>query len=470
MDTPFTDKDLDTWLKNELNVIFIGYHGCGKTERVKAAFERAGKKWKYFSCPTLDPWTDLIGIPTVKEENDKRYIDYIKPKDFALDQVECIFLDEFNRAKSKVKNACMELIQFKSINGVKFNNLKVIWVAINPEPKDEEQELRYDVEKLDPAIKDRFHLHIHVPYTLSEEYFTQKYGKRVQKGVFEWWGTLDEKTKLAVSPRRLDYAIDIYQKGIDVKFVLPFNSNHKSFITFMNGGTLSDIIKDLFDKKNQDDTEKFFKECKNILNVVNIVIDNYDYLSYFSSFIPKENLAAKINDSNNILEFIIRNHTEYADVILNASKQDPKFKEKIGALDLVRIKNVFDFSKLTFSRRVDYENKIVRPMTVHLTNNGANIFKNPSINDNTVDIVKELIAHDYDKDKILESFDPKGIFNYLQYVIENGSALKLPYGHVLLIARIGRLCIETGKNPHDIIINSGDRFKMHILKNILYFL
>lgn len=32
----------------------------------------------------------------------------------------------------------MELIQFKSINGKKFNNLKVIWAAINPDDGDKD--------------------------------------------------------------------------------------------------------------------------------------------------------------------------------------------------------------------------------------------------------------------------------------------------------------------------------------------
>ena len=40
--------------------------------------------------------------------------------------------DELNRAKPKVRNAVMELIQFRSINGIKFNNLRMIWAAINP--------------------------------------------------------------------------------------------------------------------------------------------------------------------------------------------------------------------------------------------------------------------------------------------------------------------------------------------------
>ena len=42
-------------------------------------------------------------------------------------------MDEFSRAHKKVRNAVMELIQFKSINGRKFKNLKIVWAAINPD-------------------------------------------------------------------------------------------------------------------------------------------------------------------------------------------------------------------------------------------------------------------------------------------------------------------------------------------------
>ena len=77
-----TNNKLDFWLKKNKNVLLIGNHGVGKTSIVMDGFERNG-----------------------------------------------IFMDEYNRTNPKVRNALMELIQFKSINGRKFPNLKVVWAA-----------------------------------------------------------------------------------------------------------------------------------------------------------------------------------------------------------------------------------------------------------------------------------------------------------------------------------------------------
>ncbi len=135
-----SDKKLDFYIENGMNVLFIGRHGVGKTAMGKAAFERHNLKWKYFSAATMDPWVDFVGVPkeTTDKETGENYIELVRPKGFHNDQVEAIFMDELNRAKDKVRNAVMELIQFRSINGVKFTKLKMIWAAINPEDEEDE--------------------------------------------------------------------------------------------------------------------------------------------------------------------------------------------------------------------------------------------------------------------------------------------------------------------------------------------
>lgn len=207
-----TDAKLQFWIKNNLNVLFIGEHGVGKTARVKKAFEEAGLKWLYFSAATLDPWVDFIGIPKEVEDpkSGLKYIDLIRPKPFAEDTVEAIFIDELNRSHKKVRNAIMELLQFKSINGRKFKNLRIIWGAINPEtPINESTELEYDVERLDPAHKDRFEVHVNVPYKPDHTYFHEKFGTNATPAIC-WWNDLSPAAKKLVSPRRLDYALTVW--------------------------------------------------------------------------------------------------------------------------------------------------------------------------------------------------------------------------------------------------------------------
>lgn len=216
-----SDKELDFFIKHNMNVLFRGKHGVGKTSIIKDAFARNDVKFRYFSASTMDPWVDFIGIPKEKEEEGQTFLELVRPKEFALDQVEALFFDEFNRAPDKVRNAVMELIQFRSINGKKFKNLRMVWAAINP--KDEEG--KYDVHELDPAQEDRFVVHIDLAYAPDKKYFVTKYGGRVAEGAIKWWNSLPQDTKDLVSPRRLDEAINFYQIGGKMSHILPAKTN-----------------------------------------------------------------------------------------------------------------------------------------------------------------------------------------------------------------------------------------------------
>jgi hypothetical protein len=223
-------SDLVKFLKNNQNVLMEGPHGVGKTALVKEVFNEAGLKWRYFSASTMDPFCDFIGVPrpTVNAQGET-FLELIRPQDFAEDNIEALFFDEFNRADDKVLNAVMELIQFKSINGKKFNNLKVVWAAINPFTEDE----TYAVQRLDPAIKDRFQVQVSIPANfIDSKYFTKTYGE-VSKTFIEWWR--EGKLHNLVSPRRLEYAVQAYlaESPIPLEHVLPLKSNVKLLKTML---------------------------------------------------------------------------------------------------------------------------------------------------------------------------------------------------------------------------------------------
>jgi hypothetical protein len=210
-------KKTDLWIANGWNVLMVGDHGIGKTAIIKDAFERNNLKWKYFSASTMDPWVDFVGVPKeVQGEDGSSYLDLIQRKEFQDDTIEALFFDEFNRAPDKVRNAVMELIQFKAINGRPLTNLKCVWAAINPYDENE----TYDVEELDPAQEDRFQIQIELPNEPNKRYFQEKYGARMGTRAVEWWIYLPDNLKRLVSPRRLDYAIDVYTNGGDLEDVL----------------------------------------------------------------------------------------------------------------------------------------------------------------------------------------------------------------------------------------------------------
>ena len=216
--------NLQLYLDNGFNVLFVGKHGIGKTARIVELAEKNKLKWKYFSASTLDPFVDFVGIPKEKEGPDgESFIDLIRPKHFQDDEVEFIFLDEYNRAPSKVRNAVMELIQFRSINGRKFNNLKCVWAAINPD----DEASTYDVEELDPAQRDRFAIQIELPYMVNREFLHKKYSdkKEVVDVFCEWWLELNGDHRDLVSPRRLDMAIEVFLAGGSLREVIDAKTN-----------------------------------------------------------------------------------------------------------------------------------------------------------------------------------------------------------------------------------------------------
>lgn len=343
------DKKIDFWIKNNQNVLFIGKHGTGKTSIVKEAFEKYNLKYRYFSASTMDPWVDFIGVPKENTENKipeqfkiikelanispyiaetwiannwnlstesaKKtiqyvlsrkdgisYLDLVKPYSFASGEIEALFFDEFNRSPKKVRNAVMELIQFKSINGFKFPNLKLIWAAINPEDEEE----TYDVEKLDPAQKDRFHVSIEIPYSPNIEWFRKEYGKRIANSAVQWWHELPEEEKEKVSPRRLQYALDTYKNQGDLRDVIPFSCNVSKLYTVLSSGPTLEKLEELIKNKNEEETRDFLNNENNYSSAIKYILKS-DYLTeYFLPLIPKEKIAVLISE-NNAVSFIVNN-------------------------------------------------------------------------------------------------------------------------------------------------------------------
>lgn len=315
-----TDAKLKFWIDNNLNVLFVGEHGVGKTARVKQAFEEAGLKWLYFSAATLDPWVDFIGIPKeAQDEKGNKYIELIRPKPFAEDQVEAIFLDEFNRSPKKVRNAVMELLQFKSINGKRFPSLRIVWAAINPDDVKIEgsDDFEYDVEKLDPAQKDRFEIHVDVPFKPDKGYFIKKFGEDIAENAIDWWNDLDQKARRTVSPRRLDYALNVYVKGGDIRDVLPVNVNVSKLITELKNGSYVKLMKVVFAQGNADEAKKFMAVRNNYDNTIARILKSEDMIRFFVPCLKEEDLINLMANEKKVYDHVVENLAIYDPTVKN---------------------------------------------------------------------------------------------------------------------------------------------------------
>lgn len=252
------DRKLDFFLKHNMNLLLSGEAGFGKTAMIKQCFDRNNINWVYFSAATMDPWVDFVGIP--KEKTDEAtgitYLELVRPKAFAFDEVEAIFLDEFNRAPAKVRNAALELIQFKSINGKRFEKLRVVWAAINPF----DEEGTYNVEQLDPAQEDRFHAKIEVPSVPDQEFFNQRFGEKRGKVAVDWWHAhTKEAPKNKISARRLEYAVDAFENDGDIRDFLPKGANAQRLVVELSSGSILDRFKEVVDRNDADEMKKFLK-------------------------------------------------------------------------------------------------------------------------------------------------------------------------------------------------------------------
>jgi MoxR-like ATPase len=283
----------DRYLDAGFNVMLIGLHGTGKTASIKALADARGIKMKYYSCSTLDPFTDLVGVPSpvyycpdcddkfeTKIEHKElhpdckgkldRQLDMVRPRE--VDEAELLFFDEFNRADPKVQNAVFEIIQFGSINGEKLPNLKACWAAINP-PDDEQN---YQVEQLDPALLDRFDLYIDITAKPSVQYMQKFMPEPVARALKLWWdehqNAIRLKTKDAhsdyLSPRRLEkiglvWCATQNSKAVFASLPMGGNFEKKKLIDHLkaaqaevnaaNGGALDpDIIPDDIDMSGLD--------------------------------------------------------------------------------------------------------------------------------------------------------------------------------------------------------------------------
>lgn len=317
---------LDQWVKTEVNVLLIGEKGVGKSHQIIDTFRRNNLKYAYFSGATLDPWIHLLGIPKAKVMDDgKEKMEFILPENLD-DNVEAIFCDEWNRTNKVVRNALLELQQFKSINGRKFPNLKMVWGAVNPPKGEDEDSADYDVDELDPAQLDRFHIVVELPNEPDIKYFRQKFGDYHGKILVDWWKEQPKDALKILSPRRLDYVGECFKKGLDVKFLLPVSANVKELVKKLSLDEKEELINNLLSNPDEEGMKVFLSDEKNVLKYKKKLKEPrmWNYWKH----VKKELLAEEIKTDENFENFAIYQtllkEQAYRDVFVEFAKSNPK--------------------------------------------------------------------------------------------------------------------------------------------------
>jgi len=257
-----------------------------------------------------------------------------------------------HNSHKKVRNAVMELIQFKSINGKKFNNLRFIWAAVNPDDENEE-EIRYDVEKIDPAQLDRFHVHVEIPYKPDIKFFDSKYGD-IAKPAIEWWNLLNPEEKNLVSPRRLDYALSIYQLQGDLRDVLPKNINVSELYKLLGSGPIKKTMEDLFRTKDSVKAKDWINNYSNYSLAIEFIKKSKPLISFYLPLMLSENVSSLMSKEKKIYEYVMTNIDSFKPILSDIVKANTNKKmcNKIKS-DIINAnitKNIFSNTQVNYSK------------------------------------------------------------------------------------------------------------------------
>ena len=249
-------KLLQTYINNGFNILLQGQHGVGKTMVLTQACETLGLKLKYYSASSLDPYTDLVGIPKFTEDEiGKEVIKSVRPQE--INDAEVVFFDELNRADPKVLNAVFELIQFRSINGEKLPNLKCIIAAQNPPGED------YTVDTLDPALADRFHVCLDIKPEVSLTYLKGVLKDDTAKALVKWHKDHGKKADY-ISPRRIEMVGKIWEATGDKQSLVAAMPQGGTFdvgklFNYLNNTALPEDLEALLDNNDEEKLSTFIR-------------------------------------------------------------------------------------------------------------------------------------------------------------------------------------------------------------------
>jgi len=104
------------------NLLVLGAAGTGKTEMGMQACEDLQFQYRYLNLSVLEA-PDMMGLPMINEETaTTRYAlpEMLPPKD-STEKPVVLLVDEADKAKPELQNPCLELFQFRSINGRPLN-------------------------------------------------------------------------------------------------------------------------------------------------------------------------------------------------------------------------------------------------------------------------------------------------------------------------------------------------------------
>jgi MoxR-like ATPase len=152
-------------LATESPLLLIGPHGTAKSLLVERLAHALNTALRHYNASLIN-YDDLVGIPLPEEgSNQLRFIS----TPGAIWNAEFVFFDEISRCRPDLQNKLFPIIHERRVAGIKLDNLRYRWAAMNPPSPDDVDgaaqgtEYYLGSEPLDPALTDRFPYVVPVP-------------------------------------------------------------------------------------------------------------------------------------------------------------------------------------------------------------------------------------------------------------------------------------------------------------------
>jgi MoxR-like ATPase len=150
-------------LVTEEPLLLVGAHGTAKSLLLERLAKSLQMDYRFYNASLIN-YDDLVGVPIPDEKRENlRYIS--TPS--AIWGTQIVFFDEISRTKPELQNKLFPIIHEKRVQGIALEGLRYRWAAMNPPPEEdaleEEAEVYFGAEPLDPALADRFTFVVEVP-------------------------------------------------------------------------------------------------------------------------------------------------------------------------------------------------------------------------------------------------------------------------------------------------------------------
>ena len=144
-------------LVTEDPLLLIGPSGTGKTYLLNSLSETLNLEHRHFNASPIS-FYHLVGFPFPDSENGG--VKFLETP-ATVWGAQSVLIDEISRCKPEHQNRLFSLVHERRLQGIRLNNLRFRWAAMNPCNTNQSSYEDYSgSEPLDPALADRFSLFV----------------------------------------------------------------------------------------------------------------------------------------------------------------------------------------------------------------------------------------------------------------------------------------------------------------------